>query len=271
MAIYHDRQNLKLLGINRNTLTAGPGMRLELFLKGCIRGIKNPCSGCFNESSWSFDGPVREMDVHQVADFLIKDAWNKQVTICGGEPLLQTRNLIEVFELVRAKVPDMHIIVYTAYPMENLLQHGVRYFIQANDPEDMINTLISYARSYRPEKKMITLATPNDIRKLMGLIDWLVDGDFQIDQRIPVEPNMPNGQFIGSKNQRVFNTKATLQAEPNLVYETALDFNTKQKQYKGCKTCGHAMTNKRLTYCTDDCKKRYHQYKKSDYFHFLKT
>lgn len=270
MAIYHQRDQLKLLGINRNTLTAGPGMRLEIFLKGCIRGIKSPCSGCFNESSWAFDGPVREMDVHQVADLLIKDAWNKQITICGGEPLLQTRNLIEVLTIVRQKAPDYHIIIYTAYLLENLLHHGIRHFIRDDEPTEMIETLIHYARSYNKEKKIITIATPKDIRTLMNLIDWLVDGDFQIDKRIPNGNLMPEGQFVGSSNQRIINTKATLVYEPNIVYETATDFIEKRKQYKCCKTCGHAMQSKRLTYCSDDCKKRYHAFSKSDYFQIFK-
>jgi len=76
--------HIKFIGVTKDARTAGPGKRLELFTKGCIRGVVSPCEGCFNKSTWTFEGKFRKLTVEELTRILYQDAWNKQVTSCGG-------------------------------------------------------------------------------------------------------------------------------------------------------------------------------------------
>jgi|SRR5579875_1694126 len=251
---------MRFIGVTKDALTAGPGKRLELFLKGCIRGIVNPCEGCFNPTTWEFGGLRKEMLIEEVVDLIKRDAWNKQVTFCGGEPLLQTRNLIEVCKQLKAMDPKYHIIIYTAYTIEKLLNNGIQYHIRRQDGEDVREALLSYCTSwteYDGQVRSFTIATPAQIRELMQYIDILVDGDYQHDKRIPTEKYMNEGMFIGSANQKVIDTQASLKYESKLVFLYADEYIKQMQKWHTCKACGHELFDYRRHYCDDDCKKAY--------------
>lgn len=251
------RRQMRFIGVTKDATTAGPGKRLELFLKGCIRGIVNPCEGCFNPSTWEFGGLRRDMNIREVADMIIRDAWNLQVTFCGGEPLLQTRTLIELCKQLKQHNPRFHIVVYTAYTLENLLNNGITYRIRKMDDEAVRETLLAYSESWDGSEERFVIATPAQIRELLGVIDILVDGDYQAKHRIPTEKYMNDGMFIGSSNQRVFDTQATLRKEPAFVYLHADDWMDEHSRLKHCKCCGHALEDQRRTYCDKVCEKLY--------------
>jgi organic radical activating enzyme len=250
---------MRFIGVTKDATTAGPGKRLELFLKGCIRGIVNPCQGCFNPTTWEFSGDRKRMHVDDVVDMINRDAWNRQVTFCGGEPLLQTRNLIHVCRALKEMDPRIHIIVYTAYTLENLLEKGIIYRIRPVDGPEVKETLESYADDRTSLTGMIQVVTPEQIRELMKYIDLLVDGDYQADKRLPTETYMNEGMFIGSSNQRVIDTQETLRMDPKLIYLNADIWNFKFQQEKHCKCCGHPIRNRAFTYCDSVCRKAYHK------------
>jgi organic radical activating enzyme len=255
--LLESRLKMRFIGVTKDATTAGPGKRLELFLKGCIRGIVNPCSGCFNPTTWEFGGLRREMYVDEVVDMICRDAWNRQVTFCGGEPLLQTRLLIEVCKKLKAIDPKYHIIVYTAYTLENLLNNGIRYILRPQDGEEVREALLAYSTAWDPAKRNFTIATPAQIRTLMQYIDLLVDGDYQEDKRIPTEKYMNEGMFVGSSNQRVIDTKETLKRDPQFVFEYADTWMEKYLSKKHCKCCGHPIPDYFGDACTEDCYRRY--------------
>jgi len=255
--LHPDRDQMRFIGVTKDATTAGPGKRLELFLKGCIRGIVNPCEGCFNPSTWEFGGLRRDMHIQETADMIIRDAWNLQVTFCGGEPLLQTRNLIRLCKELKRHNKRFHIVVYTAYTLENLLNNGITYRIRKGDDEAVRETLLAYSESWDENKERFTIATPAQIRQLLEVIDILVDGDYQSKYRIPTEKYMNDGMFIGSSNQRVFDTQKTLSKEPAFVYLHADEWMDEHSRLKHCKCCGHALQIQTNTYCDDLCKKLY--------------
>lgn len=250
---------MRFIGVTKDATTAGPGKRLELFLKGCIRGIVNPCPGCFNPTTWEFGGLTKKMTVDEVVDMIVRDAWNWQVTFCGGEPLLQTRNLIQVCKRLKEISPRYHIVVYTAYTLENLLKHGIFYSYRSNDGDDIREALEAYSVWESDDSKIKFIAKPDEIRELMKHIDLLVDGDYQADKRLPTEEYMNEGMFIGSSNQRVIDTKETLKQEPNFVFEYADAWMKNHQNKKLCRCCGHALPSKRLIYCDSECRKAFHK------------
>lgn len=256
-----DRDRMRFIGITKDALTAGPGKRMELFLKGCIRGVINPCPGCFNPSTWEFGGDMKEMTVDEVVSLIHRDAWNRQVTFCGGEPLLQARNLALVCKRLKEIDSSFHIIVYTAYKLENLMNHGIIYHKRAQDSADLLESLDLYSSSKKND--MYYIAFNKDIKELMAHIDLLVDGDYQQSLRLPTkQATMNDGMFIGSSNQRVIDTIKTLEADPHFVFVTADVYQNERNQHKHCKSCGHNLTNRRLTYCSEACQKRFHRHQK---------
>ncbi|SFJ63767.1 4Fe-4S single cluster domain-containing protein [Paenibacillus sp. UNC496MF] len=254
---------LRFIGVTKDAVTAGPGKRLELFLKGCIRGIINPCEGCFNPTTWEFGGLRRDMYVQEVVDLIVRDAWNWQVTFCGGEPLLQTRNLIKVCRALKERDPRFHIVVYTAYTLENLLNQGIVFHYKSVKDEEeraqVKEALDAYSRWDNKQPEMKIIVKEHEIRELMKHIDLLVDGDYQSDKRIPTEQFMNEGMFVGSSNQRVIDTKETLQRDPKFVFEYADHWMRKHLTFKHCKCCGHPLRNRAFTYCDRRCRKAWHK------------
>jgi organic radical activating enzyme len=251
------RRRLRFIGVTKDATTAGPGKRLELFLKGCIRGIVAPCQGCFNPTTWEFGGDYKEMTVHELVTMIVRDAWNKQITFCGGEPLLQSRLLIEVCKKLKEIDPAFHIVIYTAYTLENLLNHGIRFTMRPQDGDEVRETLMAYSHSWDEGFRNFTIATSGQIRELMQSIDLLVDGDYQANKRIPTEKHMNDGMFVGSSNQRVIDTQETIKRDPQFVYLHADEWMDHHLKKKHCKCCGHDIENRRKEYCSTDCKVAY--------------
>ena len=79
----------------------GPGIRYILFLSGCpLR-----CKYCHNPDTWANSKETMEMTPQEALEKALKykTYWGNEggITISGGEPLLQTDFLIELFKLAK--------------------------------------------------------------------------------------------------------------------------------------------------------------------------
>lgn len=202
---------LHLLGVNKRSMTAGPGgERFEIFLKGCIRGMTNPCPGCFNESSWTFAGDSRSTTEQELYHVLTNEATHKRFTVCGGEPMLQVKGLLPL--LRRLARDGFHTTMYTAYDAEKLFKNGLAFTWRPGMEEAMREKLMEYSVDFKvkPDESVVfKIATPEMIEELFSLIDLLVDGDYQPDKRLTKSDTMEEGWFVGSSNQRLIDTKTT--------------------------------------------------------------
>lgn len=72
--------------------TLGPGQRLGLWMLGCTRN----CDGCSNPELQVFDAS-KNIEVDKLIDFIL-DAQCDGVTISGGEPFLQVKELRKLIE-----------------------------------------------------------------------------------------------------------------------------------------------------------------------------
>lgn len=95
--------------INYCSISAGPGIRTEVFVQGCPHN----CPGCFSTDTHDMNGGTL-MSVDQLFD-AIEAGENPYLTICGGEPLLYIAELLNVCIRHRDKHPDAHIIIYSGY------------------------------------------------------------------------------------------------------------------------------------------------------------
>ena len=80
-------------------LVDGPGVRFVVFLSGCAMR----CKFCHNPDTWSFNGQEWSADELFKKALRYKSYWkdNGGITVSGGEPLLQTDFVCELFSLAK--------------------------------------------------------------------------------------------------------------------------------------------------------------------------
>ncbi|CDQ41909.1 4Fe-4S cluster-binding domain-containing protein [Virgibacillus salexigens] len=272
---------LRFIGVTKDALTAGPGKRLELFTKGCIRGVVSPCEGCFNSITWSFEGKYKTYRIQELVDMISKDAWNRQVTFCGGEPILQARTLTEVAKQLKKIDPTFHFVMYTMYKLDVLMKYGLNFtWVKEKHEQAMLKQLMDYSSSYdiqafdedhNPTRVKYTILTPEDVKELMRYIDIIVDGEYKHELRLTTAEYMHDGGFIGSSNQRVIygpNTMRQYDIYKNLGENYDLIFHYSDEYMKiyesnhHCKSCGKSIKAED-SYCTQLCEARYTQRKEN--------
>jgi anaerobic ribonucleoside-triphosphate reductase activating protein len=98
----------------------GPGLRFVLWTQGCSKGCKN----CFNPETWSYE-VYKELSPKQIFE-LIKSYEIDGVTISGGDPLEQERELLELlFLLKEIKVPK-GIILFSGFSRNEIRENPIR-------------------------------------------------------------------------------------------------------------------------------------------------
>lgn len=254
---------LRFMGVNKDTTTAGPGKRLEFFTKGCIRGVIAPCQGCFNELTWTFEGKFRGMTVDEVVEICDQTAWNRQVTFCGGEPILQARLLTQVAKQLKDIDSTFNFVMYTAYKLDTLMKYGLKFTWLPKHGEGMLTALNDYSSSYEDlgdDKRVYTILTPEDVKELMEYIDIIVDGDYQMDKRLTHDKYMHEGWFVGSSNQRVIFGPVSARTN-QLHFLHADEYNSQRQIINSCKCCGQEVSVSQL-FCNKVCAERYSLRKK---------
>ena len=105
---------MKILGIHRNSVVDGPGIRDVIFFAGC----EHHCKGCFSPESWNRD---KGYDL-SVNDIISELDIRNNVTISGGDPF-HKNNRDDLSKLVcyLKTLEGKNIWVYTGYTIEELL------------------------------------------------------------------------------------------------------------------------------------------------------
>ena len=97
-------------------ISNGEGVGVALFVQGCSRH----CYNCFNQETWDYNGG-KEWTKEVEDNFLklIDRPYIKRVSILGGEPLEQGKDLFHVLYRIRQLKPigtkDFTIWLYTGY------------------------------------------------------------------------------------------------------------------------------------------------------------
>lgn len=129
------------------------------------QGCPHRCEGCHNPETWPFEGGT-DMSTEAIVDVIRANPLCRGVTFSGGEPFAQAEGYAELAERLRAL--GYEIASYTGYRFEQLR------------------------------------AGTSAQRKLLGLLDILVDGPFVLAERSLSLP------FRGSRNQRILDVPASL-------------------------------------------------------------
>lgn len=157
---------MRISHLNSSTYVDGPGQRAAVFVKGCSLA----CLGCQNRHLWPHSGG-QMMKAEEVAYELLRMN-DKAITISGGEPFQQADALAELVTTLRRISPSVHIMIYSGYTFEELI--------------DLLPSHLFAA--------------------IFSRIDVLVDGRFvkELDSSMM--------QYRGSANQRPINVRATMEA-----------------------------------------------------------
>ena len=103
--------------IEKFDVANGIGIRSTLFTCGCAGfGDDGHCEGCFNSEIWNFKSgkPFDEEAKNELFTYL-SNPHIKGLSVLGGEPLQQGKELIELLTEVRNVFPTKDIWLWTGY------------------------------------------------------------------------------------------------------------------------------------------------------------
>lgn len=164
---------MKYANIKRADVGNGEGIRISLFLSGCIHN----CKGCFNKQAqdYNFGKEFNNETIDYIIE-LLKPSHIKGLSLLGGEPLdpINQPGVYQLIERVRSEFKETKDIwIWTGY---------------------------NYPRDFNQNKRAWTTYTEDIFKNT----DVLIDGLF-IKKYADLRLN-----FRGSANQRVIDIKETL-------------------------------------------------------------
>lgn len=103
--------------INEFEVCNGIGVGCSLFLQGC--SMKPHCENCFNKSTWDFNGGYEWTDKEtQLLFEILRKPYITRITILGGEPLDQAKELLPLLSQIRNWLPNLKIWIYSGRTFE---------------------------------------------------------------------------------------------------------------------------------------------------------
>jgi len=161
---------IRVAGIQKESIVDGPGIRYVVFAQGC----PHRCKGCQNGETHDFSAGY-DLPIEKIAEDTLKNPMLSGVTFSGGEPFSQPVGFYRLALLLAGRGLD--IIAFSGYTYEELL------VLAESDPS---------------------------VRDLLGAVDFLVDGRFELENRdLTLD-------FKGSSNQRFIDMERT-RAEGRVV------------------------------------------------------
>lgn len=163
--------------INKNDIVNGKGVSVSFWAQGCSRR----CPGCHNKETWDFNGgkEYNQSVSDEVIEAIGKNGVQRNLSILGGEPL-EFRNIPMIYDLVcktRELYPNIKIYMWTGFKYEDI-------------------------------------HTVGSIKMILEQIDYLIDGEFILDQK-----DITLG-YAGSGNQRIIDIKDSLKLDTIVILDT---------------------------------------------------
>lgn len=110
----------RIADIKWNDTGNGPGINVSVFLQGC----HFHCKGCFNQSTWNFDGGTEATGetISEIIEGIGRSGVVRNLSILGGEPLaLENRGFTyALVKAARGAYPNIEIWLWTGYEWDEL-------------------------------------------------------------------------------------------------------------------------------------------------------
>ncbi len=107
--------DLRISDIISDSIVDGPGLRLTVFLQGCIHN----CKGCHNPETHNLDGGII-VSAEYILEKFFENPLLDGITFSGGEPLLQPEPVAFIAEKVKEK--GFNVIIYTGFVWEKIIE-----------------------------------------------------------------------------------------------------------------------------------------------------
>ena len=120
---------MRYAGLNRNDMSAAPGVSVSFFTQGC----PHHCEGCHNPQTHDFAGG-KDADVQKIINEILSNPILSGVTFSGGEPFCQAEALVPIAEVIKEN--GKHLMIYTGYLLEHLQKmenDGVKRLLELAD------------------------------------------------------------------------------------------------------------------------------------------
>ena len=104
---------IRLAGLEPESIVDGPGYRFTVFVQGCPHN----CPGCHNPQTHDFSGG-HLADTDDVIAHLGKNPLVRGLTLSGGEPMMQPEPLYLIAKAAKEK--GMNVWCYTGFTLEEL-------------------------------------------------------------------------------------------------------------------------------------------------------
>jgi anaerobic ribonucleoside-triphosphate reductase activating protein len=115
---------MNYLGIDKTSISNGPGVRVVLWVSGC----KVHCKGCQNPESWDFcAGKLFDDNAKQDLFDALSKPYIRGITISGGNPLDQAQDIFILISEIKSKFPNKDIWLYSGYTYEEIRQSRQRF------------------------------------------------------------------------------------------------------------------------------------------------
>ena len=174
---------MNYLGIDKASISNGPGVRVVLWVSGC----KVKCKGCQNPESWDFcSGKLFDAKARKELFNALNKPYISGITFSGGHPL-ESENISAIHNLIsriRVAFPEKDIWLYTGWELT------IDNFTGKKD--------IHYNVEFGQDSFTCSRSA------LLSMCDVVVDGPYIEEQRDVTL------KFRGSKNQRLIYVKETL-------------------------------------------------------------
>lgn len=193
----------------------GPGIRFVLFLQGC--NLK--CKYCHNRDTWDINGgEYKSLDdiFEKIIKYKSYICPNGGVTVTGGEPLLQFKFLIELFE--RLKKENIHTCIDTSGMVA--LTDDIKYLLSLTD-------LVLLDIKHINSEKCKDLVGFNNEREL-NFARFLSDNNVHMWIRQVLIPGYTNDEYDLLKLKNFIDSLKTVDKVEILPYHDMGKFKWKQ-------------------------------------------
>jgi len=110
--------DLNIAHLSQSTHNLGPGERAVVWVQGC----PHRCPGCI-APEWLSIEARRLISPLALLDELLVSKTITGLTFSGGEPMAQAGGLAILARLARERIPNLNIICFTGYRLEQLVKH----------------------------------------------------------------------------------------------------------------------------------------------------
>lgn len=108
--------NIRLAGIVEESIVDGPGIRIAIFMQGCL----HQCYKCHNPLTWDLNGG-KLYTFDQIKSVIASNHFTDGVTITGGDPFYQVDQLEYLLKMIKDEF-NLNIIVYTGFLYEEIIE-----------------------------------------------------------------------------------------------------------------------------------------------------